>query len=71
MGEYRWIPEGKKGPHLTYKFCCITGLTARQPIRECCERTAGDRAKRQAKGGLNKSASFWSECHIGTRVETG
>ena len=26
MGQYRWIPEGKKEPHLTYRFCNHCGV---------------------------------------------
>ena len=26
MGQYQWIPEGKKEPHLTYRFCKHCGV---------------------------------------------
>jgi hypothetical protein len=26
MGQYQWTPEGKKAPHLTYRFCNQCGI---------------------------------------------
>jgi hypothetical protein len=26
MGQYRWIPDGKTSPHLTYRFCEHCGV---------------------------------------------